>query len=121
MRPNHIVEPEAHDAGLRAANTDLYPFRAPIHPVPLSTGLHTGIVQLGYEETLSGFPEPPPPLPSVRDKCTTANCQRPSSNKGKTTMATFTRIEEGERPSITVNPRAIVSKIEDNVYGGFTE
>jgi len=36
-------------------------------------------------------------------------------------MATFTRIADDERPSISVDPSAIISKIEDNIYGGFTE
>ncbi|KAF4992665.1 hypothetical protein FGRMN_7013 [Fusarium graminum] len=36
-------------------------------------------------------------------------------------MATFTRIADDERPSITVDPTAVISKIEDNIYGGFTE
>ncbi|GKT81519.1 glycoside hydrolase family 51 protein [Colletotrichum tofieldiae] len=36
-------------------------------------------------------------------------------------MATFTKIAEDARPSITLNPSHIISKIDDNVYGGFTE
>ncbi|UQC81582.1 alpha-L-arabinofuranosidase [Colletotrichum lupini] len=36
-------------------------------------------------------------------------------------MATFTKIAEDARPSITLNPSHVVSKIDDNVYGGFTE
>lgn len=36
-------------------------------------------------------------------------------------MATFTRLGDEERPSIAVNSKAVVSKIDDNVYGGFTE
>lgn len=36
-------------------------------------------------------------------------------------MATFTRIGDDERPSISVDTGAVVSKIEDNIYGGFTE
>ncbi|KAF4973133.1 hypothetical protein FSARC_477 [Fusarium sarcochroum] len=36
-------------------------------------------------------------------------------------MATFTRISDDERPTITVDPSAVLSKIEDNIYGGFTE
>ncbi|KAI9149108.1 alpha-N-arabinofuranosidase C [Paramyrothecium foliicola] len=36
-------------------------------------------------------------------------------------MATFTRIGDDERPSISVDPTAVISKIEDNIYGGFTE
>jgi alpha-N-arabinofuranosidase len=36
-------------------------------------------------------------------------------------MATFTRISDDERPTITVDPKAVISKIEDNIYGGFTE
>ncbi|KAH7324318.1 glycoside hydrolase superfamily [Stachybotrys elegans] len=36
-------------------------------------------------------------------------------------MATFTRIGDEERPSISVDPSAVISKIDDNVYGGFTE
>ncbi|EFQ27215.1 alpha-L-arabinofuranosidase [Colletotrichum graminicola] len=36
-------------------------------------------------------------------------------------MATFTKIAEDVRPSITLNPSHIISKIDDNVYGGFTE
>jgi len=35
--------------------------------------------------------------------------------------ATFTRIEEGETPSITILPSHKVAKIDDNIYGGFTE
>ncbi|KAK4234951.1 hypothetical protein C8A03DRAFT_37236 [Achaetomium macrosporum] len=36
-------------------------------------------------------------------------------------MATFTRIEEEDTPSITIHPANIVTKIDDNIYGGFTE
>ncbi|KAJ0135447.1 putative alpha-L-arabinofuranosidase C [Colletotrichum tanaceti] len=36
-------------------------------------------------------------------------------------MATFTKIAEDARPSISLNPSHIISKIDDNVYGGFTE
>lgn len=36
-------------------------------------------------------------------------------------MATFTRIGDEERPSISVDSRAVISKIDDNIYGGFTE
>jgi hypothetical protein len=35
--------------------------------------------------------------------------------------ATFTRIEEGEQPSIVVHPSHKVAKVNDNIYGGFTE
>lgn len=36
-------------------------------------------------------------------------------------MASFTRIAEGEAPSIIVHPDHKVAKINDNIYGGFTE
>lgn len=36
-------------------------------------------------------------------------------------MATFTRIPDDQPPSITIDPSAVVAKIEDNIYGGFTE
>lgn len=36
-------------------------------------------------------------------------------------MTTFTRIPDDERATICVDRRAVVSKIEDNIYGGFTE
>jgi hypothetical protein len=36
-------------------------------------------------------------------------------------MASFTRIEESEGPSITVHPSHRIAKINDNIYGGFTE
>ncbi|TLD36933.1 glycoside hydrolase family protein [Venturia nashicola] len=36
-------------------------------------------------------------------------------------MATYTKISESETPSISVNPRHKLSKINDNIYGGFTE
>lgn len=36
-------------------------------------------------------------------------------------MASFTRISDDERPSISVDANAVISKIEDNIYGGFTE
>lgn len=36
-------------------------------------------------------------------------------------MTTFTRIPDSETPSISVNGKHKVSKINDNVYGGFTE
>ncbi|KAL7780569.1 hypothetical protein CFE70_010593 [Pyrenophora teres f. teres 0-1] len=36
-------------------------------------------------------------------------------------MATFTKIEESEAPSITIHPAHPIAKINDNVYGGFTE
>jgi hypothetical protein len=37
------------------------------------------------------------------------------------TMATFTRISDEETPSITIHPDHKISKINDNIYGGFTE
>jgi hypothetical protein len=36
-------------------------------------------------------------------------------------MATFTKIEEGESPSILIHPSNKIAKINDNIYGGFTE
>jgi alpha-N-arabinofuranosidase len=36
-------------------------------------------------------------------------------------MATFTRIEGGESPSITIHPSHTIAKVNDNIYGGFTE
>ncbi|KAF1997807.1 glycoside hydrolase family 51 protein [Amniculicola lignicola CBS 123094] len=36
-------------------------------------------------------------------------------------MASFTRIEESETPSIIVHPTHKLAKIDDNIYGGFTE
>lgn len=36
-------------------------------------------------------------------------------------MATFTKISEDETPSITVHPTHKISKINNNIYGGFTE
>jgi len=36
-------------------------------------------------------------------------------------MATFARIADDETPSISVDARAIVADIDDNIYGGFTE
>jgi alpha-N-arabinofuranosidase len=36
-------------------------------------------------------------------------------------MATFTRIADDERPTISVDPSAVLSTIDDNIYGGFTE
>ncbi|KAF2228185.1 glycoside hydrolase superfamily [Elsinoe ampelina] len=36
-------------------------------------------------------------------------------------MASFTKLAAGEKPSITVDARNKISKIDDNVYGGFTE
>lgn len=36
-------------------------------------------------------------------------------------MATFTKIPEGELSVISINPKHKISKILDNVYGGFTE
>lgn len=36
-------------------------------------------------------------------------------------MTTFTRIEDGECPSITINPKHKIAKISDYTYGGFTE
>ncbi|PSK40126.1 Paxillin-like protein 1 [Elsinoe australis] len=36
-------------------------------------------------------------------------------------MATFTKIAAGEQSAITVDARNKISKIDDNVYGGFTE
>ena len=37
------------------------------------------------------------------------------------TMASFSRIEESESPSITIHPSHKIAKINDNIYGGFTE
>lgn len=36
-------------------------------------------------------------------------------------MATFTKIPDSEEPVIEVNALNKISKIDDNVYGGFTE
>jgi hypothetical protein len=36
-------------------------------------------------------------------------------------MASFTKIEESESPSITIHPSHKIAKINDNIYGGFTE
>ena len=36
-------------------------------------------------------------------------------------MTTFTKISEDETPSITLNPAHTIAKINDNIYGGFTE
>lgn len=36
-------------------------------------------------------------------------------------MASFTRIAEGESPAITIHPANKVAKIDNNIYGGFTE
>jgi alpha-N-arabinofuranosidase len=36
-------------------------------------------------------------------------------------MSVFTRIPDEERPTISVDPRAIISEINNNIYGGFTE
>ncbi|KAL3965316.1 hypothetical protein ACCO45_002320 [Purpureocillium lilacinum] len=36
-------------------------------------------------------------------------------------MATFARIADDETPSISVDARAIVADVDDNIYGGFTE
>jgi alpha-N-arabinofuranosidase len=36
-------------------------------------------------------------------------------------MASFTRIEEGETPSIVIHPTHKIAKINNNIYSGFTE
>ncbi|KAG6005996.1 hypothetical protein E4U21_007489 [Claviceps maximensis] len=36
-------------------------------------------------------------------------------------MTTFTPVLEDTKPSISVNPKAIISTIDNNIYGGFTE
>lgn len=36
-------------------------------------------------------------------------------------MASFTRIADDETPSIVIHPTHKISKINDNIYGGFTE
>ncbi|KAJ4376929.1 hypothetical protein N0V86_006367 [Didymella sp. IMI 355093] len=36
-------------------------------------------------------------------------------------MATFTSIPEGEKPSISIHPTNKIAKINENIYGGFTE
>ncbi|KAF2762081.1 glycoside hydrolase [Pseudovirgaria hyperparasitica] len=36
-------------------------------------------------------------------------------------MATFTKIADNETPSITLDPTHTISKIDDNIYGGFCE
>jgi len=38
-----------------------------------------------------------------------------------TKMTTFTRINEDETPSITVDESRRLSKIDPNIYGGFME
>lgn len=36
-------------------------------------------------------------------------------------MSTYTKLSQGEQPSISVNPAHKLSKINENIYGGFTE
>jgi alpha-N-arabinofuranosidase len=36
-------------------------------------------------------------------------------------MATFTRIPDDATPSIIVHPEHTIAKVNDNIYGGFTE
>jgi alpha-N-arabinofuranosidase len=36
-------------------------------------------------------------------------------------MASFSKIVEGDTPSITIHPSHKIAKINDNIYGGFTE
>lgn len=36
-------------------------------------------------------------------------------------MATFTKVPDSETPVVSVNPLNRIAKINDNVYGGFTE
>ncbi|UNI13560.1 Non-reducing end alpha-L-arabinofuranosidase [Purpureocillium takamizusanense] len=36
-------------------------------------------------------------------------------------MTSFTRIADHERPAISVDARAVIADIDDNIYGGFTE
>jgi alpha-N-arabinofuranosidase len=36
-------------------------------------------------------------------------------------MSSFSRITEEEHPSIIVHPDHKIAKINDNIYGGFTE
>lgn len=36
-------------------------------------------------------------------------------------MATFTSIPESEKPSISIHPNNKIAKINENIYGGFTE
>lgn len=36
-------------------------------------------------------------------------------------MTTFTKLSNGEKPSVSVYPSHKLSKINDNIYGGFTE
>lgn len=44
-----------------------------------------------------------------------------AQERNTTTMATFTKISETEEPHISIDPRNKTSKIDDNVYAGFTE
>lgn len=36
-------------------------------------------------------------------------------------MTTFTKIQDSEIPTISINPDHVIAPIDDNVYGGFTE
>lgn len=36
-------------------------------------------------------------------------------------MATFTRIADDESPSITIHPNHKIARVNNNIYGGFTE
>ena len=36
-------------------------------------------------------------------------------------MTTFTKLADGEQPKVSVYPNQRLSKINDNIYGGFTE
>jgi hypothetical protein len=42
-------------------------------------------------------------------------------HSGNTIMATFTKIAEDQIPTIAINPEHKISRINDNIYGGFTE
>jgi hypothetical protein len=48
------------------------------------------------------------------------DCDRKEKSK-YIVMASFTRIEENESSSITIHPSHKIAKINDNIYGGFTE
>ena len=36
-------------------------------------------------------------------------------------MTSFTKLDETQQPHIYVNPKNKLNKINDNIYGGFTE
>lgn len=129
-RPNHDAR-SGHRKPTNRSRGQKRPawFRNQIHPVSCLLISVSGIVRLSIALrcypvdhgalSVLGSNFNPNSTPTYTIVCIiNSNCD---FEDDQLTMATFTRIGDDEQPSISVDSRAVISKIDDNIYGGFTE